>query len=503
MTIGTPTAIISPANGTAPGSGLTLTFTTTAAIAAGNLVVFALASNTINTASLSSVTDGTNTYSKAVGVSTAGPSDVEIWYCANAAAVAAGATITATYNTASGNGTYQAAACQVSGIATTSALDKTTSASSTSSPSSLSMTTAALASANEIVFGFAMEVSTSTATYNAASGFTNFAKMGAAGTTNIFSGLDYDIVSSSSAVTYGPSWATSGFRALGVVATFVANPLTTLPVAAGSFTETGEADTFQVREAESAGSFAERGETATLAPQLNVSAGSVAEAGEAVAFQVQEACADGTVALTGETIQIAGLVSFGTFALTREAAAFQTQFTASYGVFGLAGPGATFDPSEPVGTGYFALSGPVTFLSYDLLGGGGVITGGTFSRKRWHDMLAAEARREREDARRRREKRLRKAAERRDRERAFAEARRRAREDEKARGEAATATLRLTHAAAAARGLERLRAIAAAAAAQSQAGRAAASAPALGHEPGVDQDEEEAIALLLLAHHGG
>src|SRR6185503_6651090 len=82
---------------------------------------------------------------------------------------------------------------------------------------------------------------------------------------------------------------------------------------------------------------------------------------------------------------------------------------------------------------------------------GSSIGGGTFSRKRWHAMLAAAQAERAAQMRRDRDDRLRRTAERRRREASFAAARERARIDAKAQGDAAAAALAELHAAAAAR----------------------------------------------------
>jgi hypothetical protein len=128
---------------------------------------------------------------------------------------------------------------------------------------------------------------------------------------------------------------------------------------------------------------------------------------------------------------------------------------------------------------------------------GSSISGGTFSRKRWHDIVEAQ------------EVRLRRAEEkaRREKEREFAQrtavrqanmrVRQEAREAAKAQDEAQIHALALANHNAAARGLEQLRQVAALAAAQARAGAAAHPlAPVRANAP---DDDEEAMALLLLA----
>lgn len=75
--------------------------------------------------------------------------------------------------------------------------------------------------------------------------------------------------------------------------------------------------------------------------------------------------------------------SGGSFAETGEAATFQGQMAAAAGSFALAGQAAGLE-GEVAGCGVFTFAGFPSLYSYDLLGGGGTIVAGTFSRSRWH-----------------------------------------------------------------------------------------------------------------------
>ena len=211
----------SPATVVAFGSGLvntsSFTATTSAAITAHNLVIVCVYSNNSNTISVSSLSDGTNSYTLAKAIQNAAytGTDIEEWYVANASAVSSGATITATMSGSSGVTTgYVILSAQVSGILASGALDKTTSAQGTGS--SLTMTTATLTKANEIAIGCSSIMSAET--YSGASGFTNL-NTGAA-TSNGSAWLDYDKVSATTGVTYAPAWATSSFRVQAIAATY-------------------------------------------------------------------------------------------------------------------------------------------------------------------------------------------------------------------------------------------------------------------------------------------
>jgi hypothetical protein len=168
----------------------------------------------------------------------------------------------------------------------------------------------------------------------------------------------------------------------------------------------------------------------------------------------------------------------------------------SAGAFVLAGQVAAVGPAEPVTTGVFVLTGGAVHLSHDLLGGGGTITGGTFSRRRWRELLAQDERAREAGERRIRDARLRRQAERRRRERAQAELRRRAREAAAADADAQAAALARSHAAQAQAGLQAMRAAVDHAAAVTQAAHAAADAATHAR---VRNDEDEALLLLLAA----
>jgi hypothetical protein len=185
----------------------------------------------------------------------------------------------------------------------------------------------------------------------------------------------------------------------------------------------------------------------------------------------------------------------GSFTLAgQNTTAFQVGEAAVSGTIAFAGQGAPLQVQARLASGALTAAGEAAFLGYDLLGGGSSISGGTFSRARWREMLAEEERRRATQEQRIRDEKLRRLGERRRREAAFAEARRRSRELARDEADAAIAALVTEHAAAAARGVDELKALAARAGAQAHAAEAARAAPL------IDDDEEEAIALLLLAH---
>jgi hypothetical protein len=200
-------------------------------------------------------------------------------------------------------------------------------------------------------------------------------------------------------------------------------------------------------------------------------------------------------ALSGQavTFRLGEVVGQGLYTLTGSAAVLLGGLTAAQGAFALTGFAITDADDFSVGTGSYALTGFAAPHSIDFNQDsvGSSISGGTFSRKRWRDMLDEEDRQRAAEARRIADEKLRRRAEERRRQLAEAERRRAAREVSKARGEALANALALAHQEAAARGMDRLRAIAQAAAAQSAIGRSA---------PSIDNDDEDVIALIIAMH---
>lgn len=227
MPTGTPASLGTFTRGQVGAVG-SFSFTTTAAIAAGDLAFVVAAFNgAASPRTVTSVSDGTNSYSLAARI-TNGTDTTELWYCENCAAVSSGATITITFTgTYGGSGYGTASAAKVSGAATSSALDKTaTQATSGTAPS---VTTAALSQADELLIGV---------TYNDDSNptFTEDASFSTIHTTGSAAGskhsLSYRIVSSTNAPTYAPTWGTSGTLS-SILATFKA------PVSVFVYTEAG------------------------------------------------------------------------------------------------------------------------------------------------------------------------------------------------------------------------------------------------------------------------
>lgn len=205
-----PTLVGSTVLGTAPTSSFNIT--TSAAVAAGNLLVIYIAWGTNGTPSVASISDGTNSYSLANKIAIANVQS-EIWYCANAAAVGSGATLTITMSVAGsgGNEGTVAYAYQVANAALVSPFDVGgTSGTNSTTPSAA---TGTLAQANEIVFGGSYNNNQSTPVYTEASGFTNLASR--TGSVGQSFGFGYRIVSATTSVTYAPTW--SATAAIGIV----------------------------------------------------------------------------------------------------------------------------------------------------------------------------------------------------------------------------------------------------------------------------------------------
>lgn len=194
MPIGTPVSL-----GTAVPSGFTTTTSVSisAGIQANDLVVVLLGPFDSTTGSVSSVSDGTNTYTQAVGAKSAGNGfGFEIWFSANCSAVSSSTNVTATYSTSVN---MKMAVVRVPGALTVSPKDAT--ASNTTASATPSVSTGALAQASEIVFG-AVGCNSQSGAYTEATGFTNVIN---SNTGNLFFGAGYKVVSSSSSVTYNPT----------------------------------------------------------------------------------------------------------------------------------------------------------------------------------------------------------------------------------------------------------------------------------------------------------
>lgn len=222
MPIATPVTICTTSSATV-GTVSSFAGTTTANILAGDTVVVGVYLNTNNGVNTASVSDGTNSYTKADTSGVFSATEISLWYKLNAAAVSSGASITATFNTAITSGASNGAAvfaARIPANALAMILDAHTN-NTAASATSVSATTAALAQTDEIAIGAACQAAGSNS-YSGSTGFTNLASAQLA-TGDGTPVLDYQILNSTSAVTYAPTWGGSG-RCGCAIATFKLPP---------------------------------------------------------------------------------------------------------------------------------------------------------------------------------------------------------------------------------------------------------------------------------------
>lgn len=208
MTIGTPRAIASFTRGQV-GAVNAFTLTTTSSVNPGESVFLAVSMNAAGTPqTVASATDsGGNTYLKVTNVQS-GSEDVELWWCPNALTVPSGGTIVATFTGTYGGSGYGAAnAGSVSGLITSSSGADVSAAGTYSATQAPTVTSPTMNSSYEFVVGVSHN-DNSNPTYDGASGFTNIDTTGNAAGSKV--SLNYQIVTSSNAVTYLSSWSASG-----------------------------------------------------------------------------------------------------------------------------------------------------------------------------------------------------------------------------------------------------------------------------------------------------
>lgn len=178
------------------GSGATLSLTATSAILPGDTVVVTVGNTSAITNPAIGVSDGTNTYIAANNTQSGSSVDQNagLWYCTICAAVTS-PVITVTFSGAGTNRTIGAA--RVSNVSSIDA-HNIVGAPSTAVPS---ITTSAFASNREVVFGYVHTGSTGIITEG--SGFTTIYSDNITTTTN--NHLAYQIITTTSAVTYSPA----------------------------------------------------------------------------------------------------------------------------------------------------------------------------------------------------------------------------------------------------------------------------------------------------------
>jgi hypothetical protein len=216
--IGTPVSLGS-AQGSASASSVTLT--TLAAIPAGALAVVGVVAGFGTAQTITGVSDGTNTYTRAAGAvwDATGDFVVDIWYKENAAAVSSGATLTATFSAAALGGTNVPIICAAyaTGIQSASSLDKTNSGKQEPGTACASGTTGTLTQAKELVIGFAGG-SQNVTSISEGSGFTQSNQRLQGAGNNWAGNLAYQIVTATTALNYQPTFSNSFSGA--VIATF-------------------------------------------------------------------------------------------------------------------------------------------------------------------------------------------------------------------------------------------------------------------------------------------
>jgi hypothetical protein len=226
VSIGTPQGLGS--NNAGP-TVTSLAITTTAAINSGDLVVVAIGYNNINGGAVSTVSDGTNSYSKAVGTKN-GNAGNEVWYKENATAVPSGSAITVTMQNSTNRLIIEAA--RVAGIVTSSSLDKT----ATGTTSAVS---GALSQADELVIGTFGGWNVTAITEDAA--FTNRYSIQQS-TSQVWENLAFKIVSATTSITYQPTITGDSTAYVFAVASFKGGTQSAvLPASPGTFTLTGVA----------------------------------------------------------------------------------------------------------------------------------------------------------------------------------------------------------------------------------------------------------------------
>jgi hypothetical protein len=126
---------------------------------------------------------------------------------------------------------------------------------------------------------------------------------------------------------------------------------------------------------------------------LSAATGSFAETGIAALFQLQQLAAAGSLAVTGvaAAFQVRDLSSLGALAESGVAAAFQVQGLSGAGAFALGGQAAVSAAAMPAAPCAYLLAGmPALYsLDFNLRSQGSSISGGTFSRGRWQQMQRA------------------------------------------------------------------------------------------------------------------
>lgn len=205
-----------------PGNAQTsTTLTTAAAIPSGTLAVVGVFTPFGVAGTVSSVSDGTNSYTQAAHYTwdLANGGIYDLWYKANASAVSSSASLVVSYSTTTSPSAQNPpviCAAYVSGVISTSPLDKTAVNITNNGTAYSSTSTGTLSQTNEIAFAMLGSYNASH-TITEGSGFTNI-NSGVQGVANWFTGrMAYRITSATTALNYQPSTSvnTYGGIALG------------------------------------------------------------------------------------------------------------------------------------------------------------------------------------------------------------------------------------------------------------------------------------------------
>ena len=197
------------------GTSSAIIVTTTGAIPAGALAFVAVRISSGALQVVSSVSDGTNSYTKAAG-ETGTYDDIEIWICPNASGVLSGASVTVNLSGApTGGGAAAAFVGYCTNVVTSAPANQIAGGVNSGSATNYSATTGTLSQASEVAIGLTFINGNATETQS--SGFTNLAHVTDSG--NISTAVDYQVVSSTTAITYDPVWSVAS-RVGSLIVTF-------------------------------------------------------------------------------------------------------------------------------------------------------------------------------------------------------------------------------------------------------------------------------------------
>ena len=197
------------------GTSSAIIVTTTGAIPAGALAFVAVRISSGALQVVSSVSDGTNSYTKAAG-ETGTYDDIEIWICPNASGVLFGTSVTVNLSGApTGGGAAAAFVGYCTNVVTSAPANQIAGGVNSGSATNYSATTGTLSQASEVAIG--LTYVTGNATETQSSGFTNLAHVTDSG--NISTAVDYQVVSSTTAITYDPVWSVAS-RVGSLIVTF-------------------------------------------------------------------------------------------------------------------------------------------------------------------------------------------------------------------------------------------------------------------------------------------